>query len=138
MRAWEWSSPSPAGVSCSDFLLQNVLSSVNASMQGHPSTVHDPKTKDGPDVTALSWSRALSVSTTATTTNSFLSSDFVSSRVLVSPRQNLTRITLKGTFQGAKVVRGPDWEWGNQDGKLLLGCPVEHHLRFFLIYLRGF
>uniref|UniRef100_A0A8C5J7J9 E3 ubiquitin-protein ligase MIB2 n=1 Tax=Junco hyemalis TaxID=40217 RepID=A0A8C5J7J9_JUNHY len=38
------------------------------------------------------------------------------SGVLVSPRQNLTRITLKGTFQGAKVVRGPDWEWGNQDG----------------------
>ncbi|NXU55682.1 MIB2 ligase, partial [Turnix velox] len=38
------------------------------------------------------------------------------SSVLVSPRQNLTRITLKGTFQGAKVVRGPDWEWGNQDG----------------------
>uniref|UniRef100_U3IT99 RING-type E3 ubiquitin transferase n=1 Tax=Anas platyrhynchos platyrhynchos TaxID=8840 RepID=U3IT99_ANAPP len=36
--------------------------------------------------------------------------------VVVSPRQNLTRITLKGTFQGAKVVRGPDWEWGNQDG----------------------
>ncbi|XP_068772117.1 E3 ubiquitin-protein ligase MIB2 isoform X4 [Struthio camelus] len=36
--------------------------------------------------------------------------------VLVSPRQNLSRITLKGTFQGAKVVRGPDWEWGNQDG----------------------
>ncbi|XP_075762623.1 E3 ubiquitin-protein ligase MIB2 isoform X1 [Pelodiscus sinensis] len=36
--------------------------------------------------------------------------------VTVSPRQNLARITLKGTFQGAKVVRGPDWEWGNQDG----------------------
>ncbi|XP_019396858.1 PREDICTED: E3 ubiquitin-protein ligase MIB2 isoform X1 [Crocodylus porosus] len=36
--------------------------------------------------------------------------------VLVNPRQNLTRIQLKGTFQGAKVVRGPDWEWGNQDG----------------------
>ncbi|XP_074831656.1 E3 ubiquitin-protein ligase MIB2 isoform X2 [Carettochelys insculpta] len=36
--------------------------------------------------------------------------------VTVSPRQNLPRITLKGTFQGAKVVRGPDWEWGNQDG----------------------
>ena len=45
-------------------------------------------------------------------------------RVLVSPRQNLTRITLKGTFQGAKVVRGPDWEWGNQDGKLLWRYPV--------------
>nr|XP_060615013.1 E3 ubiquitin-protein ligase MIB2 [Anolis sagrei ordinatus]XP_060615014.1 E3 ubiquitin-protein ligase MIB2 [Anolis sagrei ordinatus] len=36
--------------------------------------------------------------------------------VTVSPRQNLPRITLKGTFQGAKVVRGPDWEWANQDG----------------------
>ncbi|XP_014799364.1 PREDICTED: E3 ubiquitin-protein ligase MIB2-like [Calidris pugnax] len=51
--------------------------------------------------------------------------------VLVSPRQNLTRITLKGTFQGAKVVRGPDWEWGNQDGKLLLRHPIKHHSGFF-------
>lgn len=54
----------------------------------------------------------------------------------MSPRQNLTRITLKGTFQGAKVVRGPDWEWGNQDGKLLLECPVKHHLIFYIyIYI---
>ncbi|XP_029434484.1 E3 ubiquitin-protein ligase MIB2 isoform X2 [Rhinatrema bivittatum] len=36
--------------------------------------------------------------------------------VTLSPRQNLPRTTLRGTFQGAKVVRGPDWEWGNQDG----------------------
>ncbi|XP_005986112.1 E3 ubiquitin-protein ligase MIB2 isoform X2 [Latimeria chalumnae] len=36
--------------------------------------------------------------------------------VSVSPRQNLPRIALKGIFQGAKVVRGPDWEWANQDG----------------------
>uniref|UniRef100_A0A8D0BS99 E3 ubiquitin-protein ligase MIB2 n=1 Tax=Salvator merianae TaxID=96440 RepID=A0A8D0BS99_SALMN len=36
--------------------------------------------------------------------------------VTVSPRQNLPRIALKGIFQGAKVVRGPDWEWSNQDG----------------------
>lgn len=50
----------------------------------------------------------------------------------MSPRQNLTRITLKGTFQGAKVVRGPDWEWGNQDGKLLLRLPVKDHSIFFL------
>ena len=58
---------------------------------------------------------------------------FCFSRVLVSPRQNLTRITLKGTFQGAKVVRGPDWEWGNQDGKLLLRCPVKHYSIFFFL-----
>lgn len=39
------------------------------------------------------------------------------SSVSVSPRQSLPRITLKGIFQDAKVARGPDWEWGNQDGK---------------------
>uniref|UniRef100_A0A8C5VFK0 RING-type E3 ubiquitin transferase n=1 Tax=Microcebus murinus TaxID=30608 RepID=A0A8C5VFK0_MICMU len=37
--------------------------------------------------------------------------------VTLSPRQGLPRIPLRGIFQGAKVVRGPDWEWGSQDGK---------------------
>uniref|UniRef100_A0A2K5Y4X9 RING-type E3 ubiquitin transferase n=1 Tax=Mandrillus leucophaeus TaxID=9568 RepID=A0A2K5Y4X9_MANLE len=37
--------------------------------------------------------------------------------VMLSPRQGLLRIPLRGIFQGAKVVRGPDWEWGSQDGK---------------------
>jgi E3 ubiquitin-protein ligase mind-bomb len=23
---------------------------------------------------------------------------------------------MKGIFVGAKVVRGPDWDWSNQDG----------------------
>nr|XP_057940521.1 E3 ubiquitin-protein ligase MIB2 isoform X2 [Doryrhamphus excisus] len=36
--------------------------------------------------------------------------------VSLAPRQNLPRIILKGIFQGVKVVRGPDWDWGNQDG----------------------
>uniref|UniRef100_A0A8C2L9G3 E3 ubiquitin-protein ligase MIB2 n=1 Tax=Cyprinus carpio TaxID=7962 RepID=A0A8C2L9G3_CYPCA len=36
--------------------------------------------------------------------------------VILTPRQNLSRIILKGIFQGVKVVRGPDWDWGNQDG----------------------
>uniref|UniRef100_A0A674DZ37 E3 ubiquitin-protein ligase MIB2 n=1 Tax=Salmo trutta TaxID=8032 RepID=A0A674DZ37_SALTR len=36
--------------------------------------------------------------------------------VCLAPRQNLPRIILKGIFQGVKVVRGPDWDWGNQDG----------------------
>ncbi|XP_061113843.1 E3 ubiquitin-protein ligase MIB2 isoform X3 [Conger conger] len=35
--------------------------------------------------------------------------------VILVPRQNLSRIILKGIFQGVKVVRGPDWDWGNQD-----------------------
>ncbi|XP_006885897.1 PREDICTED: E3 ubiquitin-protein ligase MIB2 isoform X2 [Elephantulus edwardii] len=37
--------------------------------------------------------------------------------ITLSPRQSLPRIPLRGIFQGAKVVRGPDWEWGAQDGK---------------------
>ncbi|XP_039732791.1 E3 ubiquitin-protein ligase MIB2 isoform X4 [Pteropus medius] len=36
--------------------------------------------------------------------------------VTLSPRQGLLRIPLRGIFQGAMVVRGPDWEWGSQDG----------------------
>ncbi|XP_077007700.1 E3 ubiquitin-protein ligase MIB2 isoform X2 [Tamandua tetradactyla] len=36
--------------------------------------------------------------------------------VPLSPRQSLLRVPLRGIFQGAKVVRGPDWEWGAQDG----------------------
>ena len=41
----------------------------------------------------------------------------LSRRVTLSPRQGLPRIPLRGIFQGAKVVRGPDWEWGSQDGE---------------------
>ncbi|XP_013118452.1 E3 ubiquitin-protein ligase MIB2 [Stomoxys calcitrans] len=36
--------------------------------------------------------------------------------VRVPPREGCKRIQLKGIFVGAKVVRGPDWEWGQQDG----------------------
>lgn len=36
--------------------------------------------------------------------------------VRVPPRKGSKRIQLKGIFVGAKVVRGPDWEWGQQDG----------------------
>ncbi|XP_031846434.1 E3 ubiquitin-protein ligase mind bomb 2 isoform X2 [Nomia melanderi] len=36
--------------------------------------------------------------------------------VQLTQRKGCTKIPLKGIFIGAKVVRGPDWEWGNQDG----------------------
>ncbi|XP_037808555.1 E3 ubiquitin-protein ligase MIB2 [Lucilia sericata] len=36
--------------------------------------------------------------------------------VRVPPRKSSKRIQLKGIFVGAKVVRGPDWEWEQQDG----------------------
>lgn len=32
------------------------------------------------------------------------------------PRKGSTKIQFKGLYIGAKVVRGTDWEWGDQDG----------------------
>lgn len=43
--------------------------------------------------------------------------DPLSCRVALSPREGLSRVPLRGIFQGAMVVRGPDWEWGSQDGE---------------------
>ncbi|CAG0880694.1 unnamed protein product [Cyprideis torosa] len=34
----------------------------------------------------------------------------------VGRRKNLTRISIQGIFTGARVERGPDWDWGMQDG----------------------
>lgn len=36
--------------------------------------------------------------------------------VMVNKRQGGHKIQSKGTFAGAVVKRGPDWDWGNQDG----------------------
>ncbi|XP_058819165.1 E3 ubiquitin-protein ligase MIB2 [Topomyia yanbarensis] len=36
--------------------------------------------------------------------------------VCVPPRKEAIKIQLRGIFVGARVVRGPDWEWNNQDG----------------------
>jgi len=36
--------------------------------------------------------------------------------VPVNERKNMSKIPVKGIFVGAKVIRGPDWDWGNQDG----------------------
>ncbi|XP_029678804.1 E3 ubiquitin-protein ligase MIB2-like [Formica exsecta] len=36
--------------------------------------------------------------------------------IQLEPREGCTKISLKGIFIGAKVIRGPDWEWGDQDG----------------------
>ena len=34
----------------------------------------------------------------------------------MGPRRGETKVPLKGIFIGAKVVRGHDWDWSNQDG----------------------
>lgn len=36
--------------------------------------------------------------------------------VRVPPRKGAKRIFMRGIFVGARVVRGPDWEWHQQDG----------------------
>ena len=37
-------------------------------------------------------------------------------RTKVGKRRGTSRLQAKGIFPGAKVVRGPDWKWENQDG----------------------
>lgn len=36
--------------------------------------------------------------------------------VQVASRENSEKFPLQGIFVGARVIRGPDWEWGQQDG----------------------
>jgi hypothetical protein len=37
-------------------------------------------------------------------------------RVEMGPRKGCAKVQMTGIFVGAKVVRGPDWDWSNQDG----------------------
>ncbi|XP_023209720.1 E3 ubiquitin-protein ligase MIB2-like [Centruroides sculpturatus] len=39
-----------------------------------------------------------------------------SAGVEMPKRQGTLKIQARGIFVGAKVMRGPDWDWGNQDG----------------------
>lgn len=37
-------------------------------------------------------------------------------RVELEPRRGCQKSQLRGIFIGARVIRGPDWDWGDQDG----------------------
>lgn len=37
-------------------------------------------------------------------------------RVLLESRRKSKKITARGIFAGARVVRGVDWQWEDQDG----------------------
>lgn len=39
-----------------------------------------------------------------------------SAGVEMTKRQGAVKVAARGIFVGAKVVRGPDWDWGTQDG----------------------
>ena len=59
------------------------------------------------------------------------------SRVKVPKRRDSAKIQAMGNFAGARVVRGPDWDWGNQDGKLNTIMCIELY-DWLPIYLRHF
>jgi len=40
-------------------------------------------------------------------------------RAQVPPRKGSRKVEAIGIFPGATVIRGPDWQWGNQDGELI-------------------
>ena len=37
-------------------------------------------------------------------------------RVAIEPRRKSKKITVRGIFPGARVIRGVDWQWEDQDG----------------------
>lgn len=37
-------------------------------------------------------------------------------RVILEPRRKSKKITARGIFPGARVIRGVDWHWEAQDG----------------------
>jgi len=39
-----------------------------------------------------------------------------SERVLLDPRRKSKKIPIRGIFPGARVIRGVDWQWEDQDG----------------------
>ena len=39
-----------------------------------------------------------------------------SNRILVESRRKSKKIAYKGLYPGARVVRGVDWQWDDQDG----------------------
>lgn len=39
-----------------------------------------------------------------------------SEKVLCEPRKRSKKVSLRGIFPGARVVRGVDWQWDDQDG----------------------
>ncbi|CAL8095409.1 unnamed protein product [Orchesella dallaii] len=41
------------------------------------------------------------------------------------PRLDSPKIVSRGIFAGARVIRGPDWDWGNQDGDGKVGRVVD-------------
>ena len=41
-------------------------------------------------------------------------------RTRVKARHYSRKVPAMGTFRGAKVTRGADWQWGNQDGESLV------------------
>jgi len=44
---------------------------------------------------------------------------FLFFRVSVEPRRKSKKITARGMFPGARVIRGVDWHWETQDGKFI-------------------
>ena len=53
-------------------------------------------------------------------------------RVLVPARARSPSIRVSGIFPGAKVVRGHNWKWGNQDG---ISIHLNHVLAHIYVYM---
>ena len=46
----------------------------------------------------------------------FISRFYLIARICVETRRKSKKITVRGIFPGARVIRGVDWQWDDQDG----------------------
>jgi E3 ubiquitin-protein ligase mind-bomb len=64
-------------------------------------------------------------------------------RERVGSRQEADRVPVKGTFPGARVTRGCDWKWGDQDGGVsgivlaVKGWRNETKVYTYAVHIRG-
>ena len=54
-------------------------------------------------------------------------------RVSIESRRKSKKISSRGIFPGARVVRGVDWSWEDQDGRLTSTCANTETLYFVRI-----
>lgn len=51
----------------------------------------------------------------------------------MDPRRKSKKVTARGMFPGARVIRGVDWNWEGQDGKRIL-----HKLAIAILILHSY
>lgn len=59
-------------------------------------------------------------------------------RILVDSRRKSKKVTARGMFPGARVIRGVDWHWESQDGLSIIYFPTSFFITSQLLHYSFF